>query len=191
MKIIYDPVKAKEKLERIDAETKAINADLKRHNSRIYLGIRVAGCLFSLSFICLIAKAFIHIRALMFLRNTLSFVPTWLFAIGAVLAVILILTLGFADCELKESFYPTDVKYYLATKDKKVLDTWIEKGEGPAYSLYFSCEDKNGLVYKIFVATLFEKESTCVSESVADLTQNAILIPYAHTGNDQLTSESI
>jgi len=163
MKVIFNQTESKNKKARIDfvvgAENKKID---RRRNIRLGLGVTSTVLLG----IYVITNIFIYR-----LPEGLG-LPITLFVFLSIFPIVP------GDKVETAEMYSEDIKYYVATENKKVLESWVEDESDGFVSFKVKVEDKDHTVSSEKIGIFPIVENTSVVEPTIDLTNNKYLIPY-------------
>ena len=185
MKIIYDEAKAIRDKQKIDAETPSKNRKAKINNTILIIALLLG---VSLVAFCL-NYGRNYLKSITPDNGAHEFLDI-LYWVGMLLVWVLA-TLKFTDVidyvQTAKERYPENVDYYLATKDKTVLNasatlTNEDSFFGDNYALILTLEDANHVVSKECVSLTFFRTQTItnIEEVSVYLDEKVIHIPYNH-----------
>ena len=186
MKFIYDEQKAIQEKQRIDEETPELNRKAKADNRL-------------LAYICAVG-AVVLLNGLGYWLRPYAIETRRLLGgvgVGITLGVNCALMAGALGLALlayrgrkkpvltSEERYPSNVQYYVATKNKTILDVsplriGKEGGVVVAYCVTLALEDENHIVSKNLIefSSFRTQERTDLDETIVDLDAKIIHIPY-------------
>lgn len=170
MKIIYDEAKAEQAKCRYDAKIPEQNRRYKKAN--IIRTVVFALC--ELVVLCLVVLSWSTLYRLMSAAGLLLCIVAGLICAGFVYVIYISST----DVIMPvEDYYSPAVKYYCATKDKKLLKT--KTMGNPPWQLTLVLEDENHIVTEATINLHFPKKTRAdISEIIIDMNEQIVYIPY-------------